>query len=102
MALAATPLWFTTATVGVDELQVTTADTSWVDPSLNEPLAVNCCEAPSAIVGFGGLTVMFWTVALVMVRVVVAEPWPLTDAVMVTEPAATPVARPCLLTKASA
>ena len=57
-ALAATPVWFTTATVGVEEVHFTTFVMSWVDPSLNKPLAANCCEEPRAIVGSGGFTVM--------------------------------------------
>ena len=73
-ALAATPPWLTTATVGVDDVQVTTFEMSWVDPSLNEPLAANCCEEPRAMVGFAGVTVMLCTVAFVTVRFVVADP----------------------------
>ena len=57
-ALAATPVLSTTATVGVAEVHVTTLVMSWVDPSLNEPLAANCCEEPSAMVGFAGVTEM--------------------------------------------
>ena len=98
-ALAARPLLFTTATVGVDEVQVTTFVMSWVDPSLKEPLAVNCCEEPRATVGFAGVTVMLCTVAFVIVIVVVADARPLMLPVTVKLPAETPVTRPCRLTR---
>jgi hypothetical protein len=57
-------------------------------------VAVNCCEAPSAIDGFCGATEIETRVAAVTVRPAV----PFTDpdaAVMVIEPAPKPVERPC-------
>jgi len=102
VALAATPVWLMTATVGVDEVHFTTEEMSWVVPSLNVPVAVNCCEEPSAMVGLAGVTAMLYTVAFVTVSVVVAGLWPLMVPVMVTLPGATPVATPSLLMTASA
>jgi hypothetical protein len=40
--LAARPVEFTTATVGVDEVQVADCVTSWVELSLKVAMAVNC------------------------------------------------------------
>jgi hypothetical protein len=100
LALDATPFAFITATVGVDEVHVTINEMSCVEPSLNRPLAANCCIEPSAIVGVAGVTVMLVTVAFETVRSVVADV-PLYVAVMVAEPAATPVTRPCRLITAS-
>ena len=44
--------------MGAEEVHVTVLVISCVDPSLNEPLAANCCEEPGAMVGFAGVTVM--------------------------------------------
>ena len=60
------------------------------------PVAVNCCVFPAAILGLTGVTAMEDKVAAVTVRVAVPD-LPLKVAVMVAEPAATPVARPLLL-----
>ena len=44
------------AVVVVPELQVTLEVRFWVVPSLNVPVAVNCCVAPLEIDGFAGVT----------------------------------------------
>ena len=77
-----------------DELQVATVVRSCVLPSLYVPVAVNCWEAPSAIDGFCGAMEIDSRVAAVTARVAVAFTDP-DAAVIVIEPAPTPVARPC-------
>ena len=44
------------AVAGVSELHVTVVVMSCVVPSLNVPLAANCCCAPMMIDGFAGVT----------------------------------------------
>lgn len=58
------------ATDGVEELQLTELVRSCVLPSLNNPVALNDCVVPEAIVGFAGATVMVERVAGVTVRTV--------------------------------
>jgi hypothetical protein len=62
---------------------------------------VNCCVEPVATLGVGGVTAMDDTVFAVTVSAAVPL-MPLTVAVIVVEPAATPVARPAALTVAVA
>jgi hypothetical protein len=65
-------------------------------------VAVNCCvPLPAVSVAVAGATVMLVSVALVTVRALVADTPP-EAAVMVDEPAATPVARPLFDTVAAA
>ena len=59
-------------------------------------MAVNCCVFPGARLGLAGITAMEDKVAAVTVRVAVPD-LPLKVALMVAEPAATPVASPLLL-----
>ena len=56
LKLFATPELFIVATAMLEELQVTAADRSCVLPSVNVPLAVNCCFAPNVMEGFPGET----------------------------------------------
>src|SRR6266446_9856285 len=42
--------------LSADELHLTVLVRSWVLPSLNVPVAVNCCWAPSATLGLAGVT----------------------------------------------
>ena len=65
----ATPLVLIVAT-DVEELQVTEVVKFCVLPSLKNPVAVNDCVVPEAIVGFTGATVMVERVAGVTVRTV--------------------------------
>jgi hypothetical protein len=51
------------AVPGVSEAQVTLEVISFVELSLNEPVAVNCCVAPALMLGFGGVTAMLLRVA---------------------------------------
>ena len=65
-------------------------------PSLNVPVAVNCCVAPFAIDGFAGVTAIDCNVAAVTVSTVE----PLIDddvAVIVELPTPAPLARPAAL-----
>ena len=57
-ALDASPVCFITATVGVDDVHCETDVMSCVEPSLNRPVAANCCKPPSATVGEAGVTLM--------------------------------------------
>ncbi len=50
------PLAEMVATEGTEELQLTEVVRSCVVPSLNVPVAVNCCVVPAASNGFCGLT----------------------------------------------
>lgn len=63
---------------------------SWVEPSLKRPEAVNCCNAPRMTVGFEGLTVTLWMVALDTVKVVEAGVKPPYEPEMLTDPAERP------------
>ncbi len=93
---AARPLLLMEATDVFDELQVTDVLISWVVPSENVPLAVNCWVAATDILGFAGVTEMEDRVAVLTVRTVLPETVP-EVAVMVELPAPMTVARPLLL-----
>ena len=95
----ASPLLLTEAIEVFDELQVTDTVISWVVPSENVPVAVNCCVPPTDRLGLAGITVMEDRATALTVRVVLPEIVP-EVAVMVAVPAATDVARPLLLTVA--
>src|ERR1700737_387443 len=85
----------------LDELQPTEFVMSFVELSEYVPVAVNCCVRPLAIDGFTGVTAIETRFAGVTVSVVV----PLIEpkaAVIVEEPAPTPVASPVLLIVAAA
>jgi hypothetical protein len=97
--LVASPVVVMVATAGVLELHCTEPVMFWVVPSLNAPVAVNCCVIPSGRVGIAGVTAIETSVAVVTVTVV--EP-PTEPAVAVTLvlPTATLLATPCALTVA--
>ncbi len=96
----ARPLMLTVATNGLDELQVTCADISWVVPSENVAVAVNCWVVSPGMLGLAGVTSMEDRVAEVTVRVVLSEIDP-EVAVMVAVPAVRAVTTPLLLTTAT-
>jgi hypothetical protein len=76
-----------------DELQVAVLVRFWVEPSLNVPVAVNCCAAPFTIEGFAGVTAIDCSVAAVTVSPV--EPTMDDDVALIVDvPTAAPVARP--------
>jgi len=89
------------ATEVADELQLAVLVRFWVLPSLYVPVAVNCWVVPAAIDGLAGLIEIEVSTG---VTVSVAEPVILPAvAVIVEEPAATPVANPvCSLMVATA
>jgi hypothetical protein len=95
----ARPLLLTVAIDVFDELQVTWVVISWVVPSENVPVAVNCWVAPTVWLGLDGVTAMDDRVAEFTVRIVFPEIVP-EVAVMVVTPVARAVARPLLLTVA--
>jgi len=98
---AVTPLakpgfaWPVVSTVAgeAEELQAAEFVTFWVVLLLYCAVAVNCCVAPTATEVDAGLTDIDVIVGFATLRVVVPET-PLSAAVMVTEPVATPVAMP--------
>jgi hypothetical protein len=93
----ARPLLLMVATDVLEEFQLTCVVISWVVPSENVPLAVNCWVTPPGMVGSAGVTAMEDKVSEVTVRVVLPEIVP-EAAVMVAVPAAMAVARPLPLT----
>ena len=93
----ARPLLLMDAVDVLDELQVTDADISWVVPSENVPVAVNCWVTTRGMVGLAGVTAMEERVAEVTVRVALPETFP-EVAVMVAVPSAMALTRPLPLT----
>jgi hypothetical protein len=91
----ATPEALIVATAVFEEVQVVLAVTSPTEPSLYVAVAWYCCVAPTVTLRFAGLTAIEETVAAFAVTVSDALPLtPLTTAVMVADPAATPFTRP--------
>jgi hypothetical protein len=87
-----------------NESQVTCVVITWIVPLLYVPMAVNCCMAPTGILGLTGTTAMEDRVAEVTVRIVLAKVGLLEKlfgavevAVMVTVPMEAAVARPVAL-----
>jgi hypothetical protein len=84
------------AIVASEELQVTVLVTSWMVPSVNVPVAVNCSASPSGSDGMAGVTAMETSAADVTVNPV--EPVMEPDAALtVVEPVALLVAWPEVL-----
>jgi hypothetical protein len=84
------------AVVVVPDDQATLDVRFCVVPSLNVPVAVNCCVAPLAIDGFAGVTAIDCSVAAVTVSKV--EPLIAPDVALIVEfPTPAPVARPAAL-----
>src|SRR5277367_5122416 len=92
-APVARPAVVIVAVVVVPEDQVTLDVRFCVEPSLNVPVAVNCCVAPLVIDGFAGATAIDCSVAAVTVSSVEPE---IDDdvAVIVEVPTPAPVASP--------
>ncbi len=82
------------------ELQVTCVVISWLVPSENAPVAVNCRMTPAGRLGLPGVTDKEVKVAEVTVRVLLPEILP-EVAVMMAVPAAMAVAKPPLVTVAT-
>jgi hypothetical protein len=81
------------ATPGLEEVQFTVLVRSWMEPSANVPVAVNCCVSPSGTDGRAGVTAMDTSGEGVTVSPVEPETEPDT-AVMVVDPGATAIACP--------
>ncbi len=95
-APVARPAALIVAVVVVPEDHVTVLARFCVVPSLNVPVAVNCCVAPLVIDGFAGVTAIDCSVAAVTVRTV--EPLIAPDVALIVEvPTPAPVARPAVL-----
>lgn len=86
--LVANPEAVTTATGGREELQFA-PNNACVLPSLKFPVAVSCCEFPTATLGFDGVSVIDVRVALVTVTCIVLVTGPIV-AVMVAVPGVRP------------
>src|ERR1700678_2617458 len=92
----ASPEALIVAVVVVPEDQVTLDVRFCVEPSLNVPVAVNCCVSPLSIGGFAGVTAIDCSVAAVTVSKV--EPLIEDDVAVIVElPTPAPVARPPVL-----
>src|SRR6202163_3847378 len=92
----AKPAALIVATVTAEELHVAVLLRFCVVPSLNVPVAVNCCVPPFVTEGFVGVTAMDTSVAAVTVSVVL--PVMLLEAAwIVVVPAPTAVAKPAAL-----
>ena len=93
------------ATLVSEELQVTKLVKICVELSVYVPVALNCWFVPLAMLGFAGVTLIETSVAGVTVNPVEPDTLPVA-AVMMTDPALTPIARPwessALLTAATA
>ncbi len=61
------------ATVVLDELHLTAVVRSWIESSVNKPMAWNCFVKPMLIVGSGGNTVIDTSSGAVTVRVALLE-----------------------------
>jgi hypothetical protein len=96
----ASPPLLTPATVGVDELQVAEPVRSCVLLSLYVPVALYCCDVPSAMAAVAGLTAIDIRTGAVTVKVVEPAIDP-EVAVIVAAPCLMLVANPPLLTLAT-
>lgn len=79
-----------------DELQLTVAVRFCVLPSVNVPVAVNCCVVPRGVLGSAGVTAMDTSVAGVTVKVLDPDTLPKV-AVTVVLPTLVPLATPEVL-----
>src|ERR1700676_3175103 len=96
LTAVAKPAVLIAATVTTEELHVAVLLRFCVVPSLNVPVAVNCCVPPFVTEGFAGVTAMDTSVAAVTVSVVL--PVMLLEAAwIVVVPAPTAVAKPAAL-----
>lgn len=93
----ATPLAFSEATAVSLEAQTTDPDTLPVVPFEYVPVAVKVTGCPLGADGAVGVMLMLVSTAVFTVRAAVGEVMPLSDAVTVVLPTATPVATPVVL-----
>ena len=94
--LTASPVLLTIEIAGAEEDHCATEDTSCCVPSLKVAVAVNCCVLPRVTDAFAGDTASDCAVALVTTREAGDALIPWKEALMLTVPCATPVARPLL------
>ena len=92
-ALLASPTEFTVAIAMSEEAHCACPLMLSIDPSLNAPIAVNCCEAPGLMLAVLGLTLIDTSVALLTVNVAVPT-CPANSAEITVLPGAIPVAVP--------
>jgi hypothetical protein len=97
----ARPLLLTVATDVLDEVQMTRVVMSKLVPSEYAPEAANCWVIPTGMLGLTGVTDMEDRVAEFTVRVILPEVFP-EMAIMAVVPTAAAVAKPLLLTVATA
>jgi hypothetical protein len=103
VAPVAKPDEFTVATAVFEEFHVAVVVTFAVELSLYVAVAVYCSVAPTAMLAVAGVTEIAVTVFATAVTLSAAVPLtPPSDAVIVLEPAATPVAMPDEFTVATA
>lgn len=89
MMLVTSPVLSIVATAGADELHSTDCVISWVELSLNVPVALNCFTAPAGIEELRGAIASETRMALVTVTEAVAETVPeTTETVEVPGPTA--------------
>ena len=88
-----TPLAFTGAEPGTEELHEAEVVMSWVLPSLKVAMAVNCCVLPLAMLATDGVTLMLCKVAETTVIDVLSQTFP-TQALTFALPALMPDATP--------
>ena len=100
LAVARPVLLLIFAIVVLDELQVTDVVITWVVPSKNVPVAMNCWVTPTDTIGLAGVITMEDRGEEITVTVVLPKILP-EVAVMVAVPPKTAVARPVLLTVAT-
>lgn len=94
----ARPVALMLATVALELAQMAAFVRSWLLPSLKVPVALNCALVPLAIEEFVALIAIDCNVAAVTVSVTVLDVIPPCEAVMVVDPAPTPLAKPLALT----
>ena len=92
-ALFARPALSIVAVEVMSDDHATVAVRSWVLPSVNLPVAVNCCLVPSAIEGLGGVNAIDASTAAVTVNVVVSVTEPEVARIFAV-PVPKPVANP--------
>src|SRR5690349_13608586 len=92
--LVARPVPSMVAVPGVSDCHDACVVRSCTDPSVYEPVAVNCRFVPFGMLGLTGVTEMLTKVALVTVSVTMPATALLYVAVMLVDPSARPLARP--------
>ena len=95
-AVFASPLLLMTTSLMLEEVHVTWLVRLKFVTLLKFPVAVNCCELPTAMLAPDGVTTMVWRAAVLTVKVAAGLTTPPKAAVIVDVPGDTPRARPAL------